>query len=164
MVTRSRQVTTHMICSHNPNTWPTNFILTSSNHQYHHPRHHSNVMIISGSLICHTTTTSSHHHGTRRPSSKDLVLASSRMLWRPTRKTTPSSTPGSNLVVVAWEGFTLIVINENHWKEPQVKWWAGWLAGRSISPTLQDVNISFNHESLYYLISRGGGGSNYIRE
>ena len=40
--------------------------------------HHFHVMTTSGSLICHTTITSSHYHGTRRPSSKDLVWASSR--------------------------------------------------------------------------------------
>ena len=94
MVTRP---TNHMIStcdhSHDPDTWPTNFILTSSHHQYHHPCHHFHVMTISGSLICHTTTTSPHHYGTRRPSSKNLVWASSGMLWRPTRKTISRSMP-----------------------------------------------------------------------
>ena len=80
MVTRSWHVTTHMICSHDPDTWPTNFILTSSHHWYHHPRHHPHVITTSGSFICHTTTTSFHQHGTRLPSSKNLVWASSKML------------------------------------------------------------------------------------
>ena len=92
-ITWSRHVTIHMICSNNLNTWPTKFILTSNHHRYQHPRHHSYVMITSGSLICHTTTTSSHHHGTCRPLFKDLVWASSRVLWRPTRKTISRSTP-----------------------------------------------------------------------
>ena len=136
MVTRSWHVTTHMICSHDLNMWPTNFILTSSHHRYHHPHHHSHVMTTSGSLICHMTTTFSHHHSTRCPSSKDLVWASSGMLWRPTRKTTPKSTPGPDPVVVAWEGFASIAINESHWREPRVKSWAGRLARRNINPTL----------------------------
>ena len=92
-ITWSRHVTTHMINSHDPDTRPTNFILTSSHHQYYHPRHHFYIMTTSGSLIRHITTTSSHHHGTRRLSSKDLMWASSRMLWRPARKTILRSTP-----------------------------------------------------------------------
>ena len=69
-----------------------NFILTSSPYQYHHLRHHSHVITTSESLICHMTTTSSHHHGTYRSLSKDLVWASSRVFWRPTKKTTLRST------------------------------------------------------------------------
>ena len=80
LLTWSRHVTTHMICSHDLDTWPTNFILTSSHHRYHHPRHHLHVMTTSGSLIRHTTTTSPHYHGMHRLSSKDLVWASSGML------------------------------------------------------------------------------------
>ena len=87
-ITWSRHMTTHMICSHDLDTWPANFILTSSHYQYHHPRHHSHVMTTSGSLICHMTATSSHHHGMHCPSSTGLVWALSRMLWRPTKKTT----------------------------------------------------------------------------
>ena len=86
-------VTTHMICSHDPNMWLTKFILTSSHHWYHHPRHHSHVMTTSGSFICHMTTTSSHYHATYRPLSKDLMWALSRVLWRPIKKTTSRSTP-----------------------------------------------------------------------
>ena len=92
-ITWSQHVTTYMICSHDPNTWPTNFILISSHHQYQHPHHHSHIITTSGSLICHTTITSFHHYDTCRPSSKDLVLASSKVLWRPIRKTTSRSTP-----------------------------------------------------------------------
>ena len=40
-----------MISSHDPDTWPTNFILTSNHHWYQHPRHHSYIMTTSGSLI-----------------------------------------------------------------------------------------------------------------
>ena len=36
------------------------------------------------------------------------------------------------------------------------EWWAGWLAGRSISPILEDVNISFNHLP-YYPMGRDDG-------
>ena len=105
-----------------------NFILTSSHHQYHYPRHHSHVMTISGSLIHHITTTSSHHHSTCRPSSKDLVWASSRVFWRPIRKTTSRSTPvlesGSGSLIegkcpwflLAWSrGNTLNCYKEDYW-------------------------------------------------
>ena len=111
LITWSRHVTIHMICSH-PNTWPTNFILTSSHHWYQHLCHHSHVMTISGSLICHvhTTITSSHHRSTRCPLFKDLAWASSRMLWRLTKKTTSRSTPVLDLVVVAWREVPLIAI------------------------------------------------------
>ena len=33
-ITWSQHVTTHMISSHDPDTWPTNFILTSNHYQY----------------------------------------------------------------------------------------------------------------------------------
>ena len=36
------------------------------------------------------------------------------------------------------------------------EWWVLQLAGRSISPTLEDVNIGFNYLP-YYLMSRGDG-------
>ena len=39
-------------------------------------------------------------------------------------------------------------------KESHSKCWAEWLDRRSISPTLEDANISFNH-LLYYSMSRG---------
>ena len=135
LLTWSRHVTTHMTCSPDPDMWPKNFILTSSYHQYQHPRHHSHVMTTSGSFICYTTPTSSHHHGTRRPSSKDLVWASSRMLWRPIRKTTSRSTPvlesgGSVLIeekcaqsLVAWSrGTAFDYYNKKQLGKPQVKW------------------------------------------
>ena len=85
MVTRP---TNHMIStrdhsqisSHDPDTWPTNFILITSHHQYQHLRHYFHIMTTSESLVSHMITTSSHHHGIRRPSSKDLVWASSRGL------------------------------------------------------------------------------------
>ena len=92
-ITWSRHVTTHMICSYDPNTWLINFILTLSHHWYHHPCHHSHVMTTSEPLICHTTTISPYHHGTQHPSSKDLVWALRRVLWRPIKKTTSRSTP-----------------------------------------------------------------------
>ena len=61
----------------------------------------------------------------------------------------------SNLVVVAWEDFTqslfIKATGASHGE-----WWVGRLAGRSISLTLEDVNISFNH-LLYYSMSRGDG-------
>ena len=83
----------HIICSYDPDTWPTNFILTSSHHWYHHPRYHFHIRTTSGSFICHTTTPSPHYHGTYRPLSKDLMWALSRVFWRPIKKTTSRSTP-----------------------------------------------------------------------
>ena len=74
----SQHVPTHIISSHDHNTWPMNFILISSHHQYQYLRHHSHVMTTSESLVSHTITTSSYHHGMRCPSSKNLVCASSR--------------------------------------------------------------------------------------
>ena len=82
-----------MINSHDPDTWPTNFILASSHHRYQYPRHHSYVITTSSFLICHKIITSSHHHGTHRLSSKKQVWASSRVLWRSASKTTSRSLP-----------------------------------------------------------------------
>ena len=98
-----------MICLY-PNTWPTNFILTSSHHWYQHLRHHSLVMTISESLIYHvyTTITSSHHCNIRHLLSKDLVWALNKVLWRLTKKTTSRSTSVLDLVVVAWGKMPLI--------------------------------------------------------
>ena len=83
-------------------------------------------------------------------------------------------------------GFSSTAINESHWRSyfqvnaypgsgggsvrggfprsllikatggSHGEWWAVWLAGRSLSPTLKDVNVSFNHPP-YYLMSRGEG-------
>ena len=106
-------------------TSPSPFVQTSSYHRFQYPHHRFHIMTISGSLICHTTTTSSRYYGThcqRKPRAR-------------TRKTTSRSTPGPDPVVVAWEGFSSIAINKSYWREPQGKWWAGRLAGRSISPT-----------------------------
>ena len=72
--------------------------------------------------------------------------------WRFTRKITSRSTPIQILVVVAWEklSWSLLIkaTNGGHGE-----WWAGWLARYNISPTLKDINISFNHLP-YYSISR----------
>ena len=92
-ITWSYHVITRMIYSHDPNTWLTNFILTSSHHWFHHLRQYSYIITTSGSFICHTTTTSFYHHGTYRSSSKNLVWTLNRMLWRSTRKTTSRSMP-----------------------------------------------------------------------
>ena len=43
-ITWSRYVTTHMIYPHDPDTWSTNFILTSKHHRFQYPRHPSHVM------------------------------------------------------------------------------------------------------------------------
>ena len=111
---------------------------TSSEHQVietHLRHHHFHVMTTSGSLICHTTTTSSHHHGTRCLLSKDLVWASSRVLWRPTRKTTSRSTP----VLESGGGSSIegkcpqLLQQEDHWGSHE---WSGkgrWLAGRGLA-------------------------------
>ena len=140
-----------MICSHNPNTW-----------KLHPDIKSSSIPTSASSLPGHDYIRVSHlsyNYYIFLYVVHRLSMSFEPGIW--TRKTTPRSTPGPDPVVVVWEEFTSIAINESHWKEPRVKWWAEWLAGRSIGPTLQDVNISFNHESLYYSMNRGGGGSSY---
>ena len=75
--------------------------------------------------------------------------------WRSTKKIISRSTPIQILVVVAWEEYfrplLMKAIGGSH-----SKWWAIRLVERSISPTLENVNISFNHLP-YYSMSRGDG-------
>ena len=92
-ITWSWHVITHMISSHDPDTWPIKFIRTSSYHWYQHPHYYSHIMTTSRFLIRHMITTSSHHHDTHCLSSKDLVWALSMVFWRPIKKTTSRSTP-----------------------------------------------------------------------
>ena len=141
-----------MICSHDPDTWPTKFILTSSHYWYQHPHHDSHVMTTSGSLICHTTTTFFHHYGINCSSSKNLEWALSRVLWRPTSKTFPRSTPvlesgGSSLIKgkCPW-----LLQEKDHWMSHK---WNGkgrrlvghglvWLFGTSTSASSMNHHIT----------------------
>ena len=63
--------------------------------------------------------------------------------------------PIQDLVVVVWEGSSrLLLIKATGGSHGE--WWAVWLAGHSLSPTFEDVNISFNHPP-FYSMSRGEG-------
>ena len=55
-------------------------------------------------------------------------------------------------VVVAWEEYPWSLLMKAT-DGSQSEWWAERLAGRSISPTLEDVNINFNHPP-YYLMNK----------
>ena len=61
----------------------------------------------------------------------------------------------SYLEVVVWEEYPRLLLMKAT-SGSHDKWWIRRLAGRSISPTLEDVNISFNYP-LYHSISRGDG-------
>ena len=153
MVTRP---TNHMICSHDPDTWPTNFILILSHHWYHHPCYHFHIMTTSRPFICHTTTTSSHHHSTRRLSFKDLVWALNRVLLRPTRKTT------SRLMPVLESGGGSLIEGKCPWLLQQKEYfgsheWSSkgrWLAERGLAWPF-GISTSASTISPYYSMSRG---------
>ena len=136
------------------------FILTSS-YWYWHLRHCTSTSWPYPSLaLQHVSLTSPDFSG---GSVRGVTLiAINKSHW----KITSRSTPIQILVVVAWERVTLIAINESHWKPVVVaweglpwlllikatngshgEWWVGWLAGRSINPTHEDVNMNFNHPS-----------------
>ena len=78
------------------------------------------------------------------------------LLMKATRGLTSRSTPIQDPVVVVWERSSRLLLI----KAPggsHGEWAVIRLAGRSLSPTLEDVNISFNHPP-YYLMSGGDGG------
>ena len=54
--------------------------------------------------------------------------------------------------MVAWEKYPQLLQRKTS-AGSHNEWWAEWLAGRSISSTLKNVNINFNYLP-YYLMSR----------
>ena len=139
---------------HDPNIWPTNFILTSRHYRFQLPCHHlSRHQVIIDCNICVTIPMSwlrpslLHHRSMRLQPIVDLKQVLGGLTFR--------STPIQDPVVVAWEGSPrLLLIKATGGSHGE--WWAGRLAGRSISPSLEDVNISFNHPP-YYPMGRGDG-------
>ena len=168
---------------HDPDTWPTNFILISRHHQFQLPRHHlSRHQVIVNSNIRVTILISwlcpslFHHWRTRFPPIVDLrqMLGGlpGRLLpnssgggvrggfnWLLLIKATGRLLPDQRLSQFQWwwreRGFPqLLLIKATGGSYGE--WWAGRLVGRSISLTFEDVNISFNYPP-YYPIDRGDG-------
>ena len=84
--------------------------------------------------------------------SRNLAWASNRVLGG-LQGRLPSGQCSSQIpVVVAWEEYLRLLLMKAT-DASHSKWWAERLAGRSINPTLENVNISFNHP-LYCLMSR----------
>ena len=169
--------------SHDPDTWPTNFILTSRHHQFQLPYHHlfrhqviidSNIRVTIPMSWLHLSLL--HHWRTRLSPIVDL----GQVLGGLPGRLLPDSSGGSmrggfpqSLLMKATER---LLPNQRlsqfqcWWRErgfprsllmkttggSHGEWWAGRLAGRSISPTLEDVNIIFNHPP-YYPMGRGDG-------
>ena len=77
------------------------------------------------------------------------------LLMKATGGLTSRLTPIQDPVVVLWEGSPQLLLIKATGRS-HGEWWAVRLAGRSLSLTLEDVNISFNHSS-YYSMSRGKG-------
>ena len=73
-----------------------------------------------------------------------------------TKKITSRSIPNLDLVVVAWEEFSQSPKGRTTGASYS-KWWARRLASHSISMTLQNVNISFNHDLPYYSMRKDDG-------
>ena len=166
-ITWSRHVITHIIWSHDPDIWPMNFILTSKYHRFPHPRHHSSwyqviinfqrlrhdyvlVSFITKAHVCILLWTSSRCSKFLFP---DPIGGSVRggfpwlLLMKATGGLTSRSTPIQDPVVVVWEGSPRsLLIKATGGSHGE--WWAVRLAGRSLSPTLEDVNISFNHSTV----------------
>ena len=153
MVTRpTNHITLTRDHSHDLDTWPTNFILTSRYHWFQLPHHHSSKhqAIIDSNIrvtipISWLRLSLFHHQNTCLQPIVDLEQVLGGLISR--------STPIQDPVVVMWEesprSLLIKATGGSHGK-----WWAGRLAGRSISPTLEDVNVSFNHLP-YYSMSRG---------
>ena len=143
-----------MIYPYDFETWPRNLILTSRHHWFQLQCHHlSRHQVIINSNICVTIfilwlrPVLLHHCSTRLQPIVSLKQLLKGLISR--------STPIQNPVLVAWEGSSqllLIKVTGRSYGE----WWAGRLAGRSISLTLKDINIGFNHLP-YYSIGRGDG-------
>ena len=101
-ITWSWHVTIHMIWSHDPNTWPTNFIPASRHHQFQLSRHHSsryqviinsNIRVIISMSWLHPSLL--HHWSMRLQPIVDLEQVLGGL--------TSKSTPIQNPVVVVWE-------------------------------------------------------------
>ena len=143
-----------MIWSHDPDKWSMNFILVSKHHQFQLPRHHlsrhqviidSNIRVIIPLLWLRLGLL--HYQSTRfQP-----IMNLEQMLGSFTSRSIPIQDP----VVVVWEGSPWLLLIKATGRSHS-KWWAVRLAGHSLSPTLEDVNISFNHPS-YYSMSRDDG-------
>ena len=102
-ITWSQHVNTHMIWSHNPNTWPMNFIPTLRNYRFQLPRYRlSRHQIIIDSNIRVTIPLPwlrpglLHHWNTRLQPIVSLEPVLGGLTSR--------STPIQDLVVVMWEG------------------------------------------------------------
>ena len=166
-ITWSRHVITHIIWSHDPDTWPTNFILTSKHHRFPHPRHHSSwhqviidfqrprydyvlvsFIIKARVLILSWTSSRCSEFLLPDPSGGGVRGGFPRsLLMKATEGLTSRSTPIQDPVVVVWEGSPwLLLIKATGGSHGE--WWAVRLAGHSLSPTLEDVNISFNHSTV----------------
>ena len=139
-----------MIWFHNPNIWPTNFILTSRHHRFQLPRHHlSRYQIIIKTNIRVTflwlRPSLFNYWSTRFQPIVDLEQVFGGLTSRSTLIQDP--------VMVVWEGLPRsLLIKATGGSHSE--WWVGRLAGRNIRPTFEDVNISFNHLP-YYSMSRG---------
>ena len=179
--TWSRYVTTHMTYPHDLDTWP---IWTSSQHQVIIDTNIRIIipMTTSGSFRhVRATSTSTPIFQWWWRERRFSLIAINESHWEITSRSTPIQIP----VVVAWEGLPrsllikatggltsrstpiqdpVVVVWEGSPRSLLIKatggshgeWWAGRLARRSISPTLEDVNISFNHPP-YYPMGRGDG-------
>ena len=116
--------------SHDPNTWPTNFILTSRHHRFQLPHHHlSRHQVIIDSDIRVTISMSwfrlslLHHQSTRLQPIVRGPRAGARKSYFQINAYPGSS--GGNVKRV-----TLIAINKSYWWEP----W--WVMSRTASWTL----------------------------
>ena len=152
MVTRpTNHMTSACDYSYDFNTWPTNFILISK--------------VIIDSHICDIKLLSISSFALPFPyhdyipisfiiaarvfsKSRNLAWASSRVLGGLQGRLPSGQRPIQIPMVVVWKEYPQLllmkVINGSY-----REWWAEQLARQSISPTLEDVNISFNHLPYY---------------
>ena len=100
-ITWSQHVTTHMIWSYDPDTWPMNFILTSRHYRFQYPRYHSPVM----------TTSWSH--------SSKYVSSAYRGPWAGARRSYFQINAYSGSSGCSVRGVTSIGINWSYWWEPR---------------------------------------------
>ena len=181
-------MTNHIIYSHDHDIWPTNFIksssiptsaspfiLTSTHHQFQHPRHHSSwhqliidfnihITILAYDYVLVSFITATHVFS----KSRNLTWAWNKVLRGLSGRLPSVQRPIQIQVVVALEKYLrslLIKATDRSHSE----WWAKRLARLSISTTLEDVNISFNHPPNYLIgkidgrvISQSGSLGNEI--